>query len=214
MNRLLEASSDPLVVFLAFVLSTSIAHYFWVFKRPLSLKKWRLVDYMWLSLAAISIYGFVEEARFFQSQMAQETSRMTSERTQSALENWFEVYNEYACGEGAGHGGDVQFCRWTKVKISALDLINENEDFPVDIPANFLLGLDEVAAGISAQEREDVAEYLSAYRLEREHYLEASKNVRRSEISALIVALAPLLFALAIGIKFAKVTGEYRLTKR
>ena len=186
MNRLLEASSDPLFVFLAFVISTSLAHYFWVFRKPLTLKKWRLVDYMWLSLAAVSIYGFVEEARFFQSQMLQETSRVSSERTQRALENWFEVYNEYACGKGTGHGGDPQFCRWTKVKLSALDLINENEEFPVDIPENFLLGLEEVASGISKQERKDVAEYLTAYRLEREHYLEASKNVRRSPVSALI----------------------------
>ncbi len=214
MNEFLEASSDPYHVFLAFLASTLLAHYFWVFKKPLSLKQWRLVDYMWLMLAGISIFGIVEEARFFRTQMTIEVSKTRAENTQLQLDNWFDVYNEYACDDQTTNIEFKDFCLWTRVKLNALELINENEDFPVDIPSNFVHGLEKVALGISVPEQRSIQGYLREYRAARTEYLTARNNNRRSEASALIVSLAPLLFAIAIGIKLAKVTGEYRLTKR
>ena len=49
--------------------------------------------------------------------------------------------------------------------------------------------------------------YLAA----RARHLMAQNEGRRSVFSIWLVALAPMIFAIAVAIKFTKVTGEYRL---
>jgi len=213
LDIILQASSQPIWVFSIFLIVLVILHYVWVFKYQLSMKQWKLVEYIWVVLALMSVIGIVEDARFFRAQMTVEQSEAEAMKKIMALENWFDVYGEYACVD---HSNDPDFsglCGWVKAKNSDLQLILQNETFPVDIPKDFLSGIENPYTGFSDADRDVVGNLHSGYQDALKSYVTSVQEGQRSMLSALIVALAPLLFAVAIAIKFTKVTGEYRLTK-
>lgn len=153
MDRLLEASSDPFWVFTIFLVALGLCHYFLIFKYPRTLKQWKLVEFMWVGLALVSIFGIIEQARFFGAKLAVEQSNSEAMSRIMALENWFDVYREFACDEQSGDQKFQQLCLWTKVKKSDLQLILDNEEFPVDLSQNFLSGLDGALTGLEAADR-------------------------------------------------------------
>ena len=213
LDWMLEASSDPVWVFVVFFGALVFCHYLLIFRYPLKLKQWKLVEYMWVGLALVSIFGIVEQARFFGAKLTIEQSRGDAMNKIMALESWFDVYREYACVDNADNAGFRQLCLWTKLKASDLRLIIDNEDFPVDLPANFLNGVDHSQTGLADADQAIVSKHHSGYLAARTQYLVAQKKENRSDFSVLLVALAPMIFAVAVAIKFTKVTGEYRLTK-
>lgn len=213
MDRLLEASSDPFWVLFVFFGALALCHQLLIKTYPLTLKQWKLVEYMWVALALVSIFGIIEEARFYGAKITIEKSRGLAENKINALENWFDVYREYACGNNGDDMKHPELCRWTKVKNSDLHLILSNEDFPVDVPENFLVGLDTQFSGLGVPDRKVLTGIHQDYRVARQQYLVALRAGHRSSFSVLIIALAPMIFAIAVAIKFTKVTGEYLLTK-
>jgi len=164
-------------------------------------------------LALMSIFGIIEEARFYRSNISIEQSRNFATEKIGGLENWFDVYSRHACVENGEDPEYLPLCRWLKVKYSDLQLILDNEDFPVEVPSNFLTGLDNTFVGLGAPDRTILQGLHRDYLSSREQYLVALHDGERSGFSALIVALAPMIFGIAVAIKFTKVTGEYMLTK-
>ena len=213
MDRLLEASSDPFWVFTVFLAALAVCHYLLVFKYPLTTKQWKLVEFMWVGLALVSIFGIIEQARFFGAKLAVEQSNTEAMSRMMALENWFDVYGEFSCVENSDNVDFQQLCLWIKVKKSDLQLILDNEEFPVDISRNFLAGLDSVMTGLAATDRAIVRAHHEGYLAARVRFLLAQDDGQRSIFSVWLVALAPMIFAIAVAIKFTKVTGEYRLCK-
>jgi len=212
LDWLLEASSSPFWVFAVFFGALVLCHYLWIFKYPLRLKQWKLVEYMWVGLALVSIFGIVEQARFFGAKLAIEQSRNEAMTKIMALENWFDIYRDYACKENRDQPEFQKLCVWTKVKESDLHLILENEDFPVDLPKNFLSGIEGVMTGLAAPDQAIVTDHHSGYLAARTQFLTALSKGTRTDFSIWLVALAPMIFAVAVAIKFTKVTGEYRLS--
>lgn len=213
MDYLLAASSDPVWVIGTFIVSMAIFHFFMIRKYPLSLKQWKLVEYIWVALALISVFSVIDDARFYRSDISIEQSERDAVGHMNAFSNWFAVYEEYACID---NGEDVSFhalCTWVTSKASDLALITDNEEFPYDISANFLTGLNGEFAGIGEADRMIITSIHSNYLEARQQYLQAVDNAQYKGLSALMVALAPLIFAIAIALKFTKVTGEYLLTR-
>jgi hypothetical protein len=212
-EQLLAASSDPFWVIAMFFAALFCFHVALIKKFPLSLKQWKLVEYIWVALALVSIFSIIDEARFYRSDLHVEQSQANAMEKAAAFENWFEVYVDYACNDTEFNSGSEDLCRWVKVKASDLDLILENEEFPYDIPQNFLIGIDADFKGLGQADRAIAKGVLRDYVQAREQYLSAINDGRYSGISAFLVALAPMVFAIAIALKFTKVTGEYLLTK-
>ena len=213
MAQFLDTSSDPLWVFVIFLVALALFHYLLIYRYPLSLRQWKLVEYIWVGLALVSIYGIVEEARMYRAAITIEQSKREAMDKVAALENWFNVYTEHACDDMAQTQKARPFCRWVSDKNSDLKLILANEDFPMDVPINFLVGIEQPFEGIAKADREIVGALHASYISARQQYLMSAEDTVRSGLSALLVALGPMLFAVAIAIKFAKVTGEYRLCK-
>lgn len=214
MDQLLELSTNPLVIGGVFFISLAILHILLVFKYPLSAGQWKLAEYVWVALALVSVVGVFEEGRLLRSGQAVENSRKIAEDKILALENWFDVYRIYACEENGASSQATKLCRWMKVKNSELLLVLANEEFPADIPANLLLGKEEIGAGVGEEDWRIIEGHLKGYLDARQAYLAAEAAARYSTFSTLMISLAPIMFALAIALKFAKVTGEYRLLRK
>lgn len=210
MGKLLDLSTNLYLIGSIFFVALVILHYFLVFKKPLTLKQWKLAEYVWVILAMVSIIGVLEEAKFLRANQNVEQSRARAEEKLQAIENWFDVYTIYACDEPGAAEKFPALCRWMKVKSSDLTLILANESFPPDIPFNMLSGIDQVTDGIQDADRTIIKGYLDEYLSARRSYMRGLSSARRSSLSALIVSLAPIFFALAVALKFTKVTGEYR----
>jgi len=211
LDWLLRASSDPFWVFTVFFGMLFLFHYLFVFKNPLNIKQWKLVEFIWVGLALVSVFGIIEQARFFNAKLEVEQSNTQAMHKIMALENWFTVYSEFACEDNANNADYRQLCIWTKVKKSDLRLILDNEEFPVDLSQNFLSGIDKLMIGLGKPDQAIVSAHHEGYLTARKQYLIAQENGKRSVFSMWLVALAPMLFAGAVAIKFTKVTGEYRL---
>ncbi|WP_262696096.1 hypothetical protein [Kordiimonas aquimaris] len=212
MDRLLDLSTNLYLIGSIFLITLILLHYFLVFTKPLTLKQWKLAEYVWVGLALISIVGVLEEAKFLRANQNVERSRVLAEDKLQAIENWFDVYGVFACDEQGAKERSPKLCTWMKVKSSDLALILSNESFPPDIPFNMLSGIDEITGGIQDADRKIIKGYLNDYIAARQSYMTGVTSARRSSLSALIVSLAPILFAMAVALKFTKVTGEYRLT--
>lgn len=214
MESLLELISDPLAIGGAFLVSLIILHYCLVYKYPLTAAQWKLAEYVWVALALVSVVGVFEEARLLRTDNDISQFREVAETKSRAVENWFDVYSIYACEENGDSPQMTQLCRWVKVKNSDLRLVLANEEFPADIPSNLLIGLEDITEGIGMADKEVIANYLDDYLNARAAYLEAVDGSKYGTMSLLLISLAPILFAIAVALKFAKVTGEYRLMKK
>ncbi|MBO6505649.1 MAG: hypothetical protein JJ850_07955 [Kordiimonadaceae bacterium] len=214
MDRLLELSTDPIFIGLMFLISLALLHYFLVYKNPLNARQWKLAEYVWVALALVSVVGVFEEARLLRTDNQLDQYREATEDKSRALENWFDVYSIYACEENGENPGMTQLCRWVKIKHSDLRLVLANEEFPADIPRNLLLGLDEIRDGLGDADKRVIEGYLQGYLDARATYIDAVEGTKYGTMSLLLISLAPLLFAVAVALKFAKVTGEYRLLRK
>lgn len=212
MDKLLDLSTNLYLIGGIFLTTLIVLHYFLVFTRPLTLKQWKLAEYVWVGLALVSIVGVLEEAKFLRANQNVERSRVMAEEKLLAIENWFDVYGIFACEEPGARERSPKLCTWMKVKSSDLALILANESFPPDIPFNMLSGIDEIPDGIEDADRKVIKGYLDDYIAARGSYMMGLTSARRSSLSALLVSLAPILFAIAVALKFTKVTGEYRQT--
>ncbi len=214
MDRLLELSADPIFIGLMFLISLALLHYLLVYKHPLNARQWKLAEYVWVALALVSVVGVFEEARLLRTDNEVDQFRTVTEDKSRALENWFDVYSIYACEENGENPEMTALCRWVRVKNSDLRLVLANEEFPADIPSNLLLGLDAINEGLGEADKQVIEGYLQGYLEARTSYIEAVEDTKYGTMSLLLISLAPLLFAIAVALKFAKVTGEYRLLKK
>lgn len=214
MEQLLQLTTNPYFVGFVFFVTLGILHFTLVYKFPLTARQWKLAEYVWVTLALVSVFGVFEEARILRAMQTVAQSEKIAEKKVAAVENWFDVYSLYAC-EGEG---DVvkapDLCAWVNLKKSELALVLANEDFPADIPSNLLLGLDTITTGIGGPDREIISGHLNAYYAARTSYLTAVAGSIHTSFSSLLISLAPLMFALAVALKFAKVSGEYRLMRK
>ena len=214
MDLLLEISSEPVWVVATFIFALVFFHYLWLIHYPLTLRQWKLVEYIWVALTLVSVIGIIGEARFYKTDITVEQSREKATVHMEAFQNWFDVYTEYACVDNAAEDLYTPLCGWVSQKTADLDLIVQNEDFPYDIPVNFLAGLNDGLGGIGQVDRDIIISIHMKYLEARMQYIGAMTEGQFDNIYAFLVSLAPMLFAIAVAIKFAKVTGEYRLTKK
>ena len=214
MEQLLQLATNPYFVGFVFFAALGILHFILVFKFPLTPRQWKFAEYVWVTLALVSVFGVFEEARILRAMQTVEQSEKIAENKVAAVENWFDVYSLYACEEEGMSVKAPDLCAWVNLKKSELALVLANEEFPVDIPSNLLLGLDAITTGIGNPDREIISGHLNGYYAARTSYLAAVEGSTYTSFSSFLISLAPLMFALAVALKFAKVSGEYRLLRK
>lgn len=214
MEQLLQLSTNSYFVGGIFFVTLVLLHVFFVVKYPLSASQWKLAEYVWVLLALVSVVGIFEEARILRSMQTVATSGEVAERKLAALENWFDVYGLHACENDGEVNKEPQLCDWVTAKNSDVQLVVANEEFPAGIPSNLLLGLDDIESGLAEADRKIIRDHLSGYLSARKNYIAAVKGSEYTSFSFLLISLAPLMFALAVALKFAKVSGEYRLLRK
>jgi len=215
MEALLNTASDPIWVSIIFVVILIALHGWLVVWKPLDMQQWKLVEYVWVSLAVVSTLGLVDEARRYKAELDADVNFTRIERDINSIENWFSVYRIFACEEQADNLEYKGLCDWVTIKDADLKLILEDEEaIAPDIRLNILNGIGNDNVRLTASEVEIISGLVIDYGQSKSAYIDNVEISKASKVQRFLISLAPILFAIALALKMTKVTGEYRCYKR
>jgi hypothetical protein len=201
-------------------------HLLLVFWLKIGKRAWKIVDYIWLRLAALRIFGAAGQARQL---VATKTVASSSQRTQIPYMQLLSFVDQYS-QEGPVCRTSVrsqfsppsaQFqraqrdydsvCRWfwdVQRKLPRLadlypdlkEVDPKNLASEPDVPET---ELRETLRGFHNQ--------VSLYNTDAKEYGGIVRATKQSSADQLLVFLSPLLLSFAIALRITKVTGELRL---
>lgn len=210
MEYILRASSSLGWMIGNTVIFTAIFHWLWIYKYPLTLKQWKAVEYVWVLLAFLSALGLVDESRRFQAEARIMGDKIAAESALDRLGAWYQSYADYSCEQSDNPAGIQQYCSEFRQAMSDFALLKDTSGAIPEIPVPLI----KLPKGEFPNESKIHDERFEQYQQARRHYLDAKTSSERSMIQQSLIILAPLMFAIAIGLKLTKVTGEYLLTKK
>mgnify|MGYP001445567715 CR=1 FL=1 len=212
-DKVLETASSLHWVVAIFIGFLVIFHVILVGLLPLNTRQWKLVEYVWVSLAFISSLGFVDEARRYRAELHLNEVRGQLETSRRDVTDWFDSYQIYACEEA---GGDLDrevleaACGWFTDRQKDLTLLQMENRIAPDLRPTLLAGADRLTPLLSPENVAIITDRLATYQAHRQRYLELVEASRRGTLQKILIMLAPILFSAALALKMTKVTGEYR----
>jgi len=193
-----------------FIFLTIAFHIFFIFYRPLSLKNWKLVEYIWVMLAFISTLGLVDESRRINAITTLTHTQIKVETSKEKITDWFNSYQELTCNEQTHH---LRCTTFTKI-ITDIELLTLENDIAPALNKNLLKPLSSLSPWLNDTSVNLVNNLINEYTLQRDQLLILEQQVKRSLFQKLINALTPLLLAFALALKMTKVTAEHLALKR
>lgn len=193
-----------------FVFLTIVFHIVLVISRPLSLKNWKLVEYLWVLLAFISTLGIVDESRRVNAITTLTNVQISIDNLKINVTDWFISYQELTCNEQIHQ---IRCDTFTKI-ITDINLLTlEDENVP-DLNKNLLNHLPGLSPWLNNSSLTVITDRIEKYTQKRNQYLNIKQQIKRSLFQKLINALTPLLLAFALALKMTKVTAEYIALKK
>ena len=213
--------TDIYILFLIFIASLVVFHYFLVCRNNLSKKHWKQVDYIWFSLSIIGLISLASDVRinqFSQVKLFQE-SEMKSfwqvagglfKGAESSYEcKVFESFNNSPHKKDYAQNKDTYLsaCEWRK-KTAIFFSNFKQGDFPEikinELPiANFS---DSALLG----DYEWLLREIPKYDSQRKLWLETKKKSSKNTFEEILSWISPLLIAIALALRISKVTGEVK----
>ncbi len=215
---ILEMASNTYWVIGIFIFFTLLLHFLFVFYFPLSLRAWKLADYLWLTLAFLSTLGLVGEAKQFRAQNSHYESEWQASQSLNDVRGWYINYQIYICSEADALKSKAlketdyhKLCEWLEIRINELNLLQKGSvDFP-DLPPSLTEGLDHYSTIIPPLEQAILKHRIAKYTEKRIMNMENIKDSKKSTLQMIILIIAPMMLAFALAIRFTKVTAEFKL---
>ncbi len=217
-SGILDLTSNIYWVIGIFMFFTLFLHLIFVRWFPLSLRIWKMADYLWLILVFLSILGLVGEARQFRAQSTHQESEWLVTQGMIEVRNWYTNYHILICEEAEKlkeknleNTKYPALCDFLEGSINDLNLLQRTEsEFP-ELTPSLSKGLAEYTAIIPRLEQNILKRRIAHYNEKRALHIVNITESKRSRLQMILLILAPVMFALALAIRFTKVTAEYRL---
>ncbi|WP_105170494.1 hypothetical protein [Pseudoalteromonas sp. T1lg24] len=206
---------------LVFIVFLGLFHYFLVFKKNLSKKQWKQVDYIWFCMSFIGLISLASDVRISQvsqDKLIQESHMETfwnvadrlSKDAESTYEcNVFKMFDNDSDKKDYALNKDrfSSACEWRKeTELFFSDLNQESypevkiDDLPIPkLDSSELLG-----------DYEWLQREIPIYNLHRESWLEIKSNSFKNTFEQILYLLSPFFIAIALALRLTKVTGEVR----
>ena len=218
-SNILDLASNTYWVIGIFIFFTLLLHLLFVFLWPLSLKTWKVADYLWLMLAFLSTLGLVGEAKQYRAESNHFESQWATTQSLNEVRGWFTNYQVYICDEvkilkekKLDNTDYHNLCDWLEGRINDLNLIQKASDkeFPV-LSSSLSDGLGQFSTIIPRIEQKILDARIEKYTQKHLAHTENISAEQRSPLQMFIIILAPMMLAFALAIRVTKVTAEYRL---
>ncbi|MBL4800341.1 MAG: hypothetical protein JKY45_00510 [Emcibacter sp.] len=217
-NGILSLASNIYWVVGIFIFFTLLLHFLFVVWFPLSLRAWKLADYLWLTLAFLSTLGLVGEARQYQAETSHYESEWQATQSLSGVRNWYSHYQIFICSEAKAlkdkNLKDTQYhklCNWLEGRINDLNLMQNGNTTFSELSPTGAEDLQQYGPLIPRIEQKILTRRIAQYNDKRTLHLDNLKERERTTLQMIMVIIAPVMLAFALAIRFTKVTGEYRL---
>lgn len=188
-----------------FLMLTALFHFTLIYRRSLSLKNWKLVEYIWVVLAFISTLGIVDQSRRANAMATLTQAEMQLDNHKEQLIDWFDNYQQLTCVEQVN---DTQCSAFNKVHRDIELLLLEDFEAP-NIDHNILHHLTPLSSLMTEAVITQISLRINHYSDSKAHYLATKLQTQQSALQRLINLLTPLLLAFALALKMTKVTAEY-----
>jgi len=159
----------------------------------------------------------VGEAKQFRAETAHNEKEWDATQSLNDVRNWFSNYQIFICEEAknrknrkTGATEYYELCQWLEGRINDLNLMRKDPDRHPELAPSLIRGLARYTTIIPQPEQEILISRMAKYNEKRALNLANIKALQRSGIQQLMVIIAPVMFALALAIRFTKVTAEYR----
>lgn len=201
-----------------FIFFTLLLHLLFVVWFPLNLKIWKLADYLWLTLVFLSTLGLVGEAKQFRAENFRYESEWAATQSLSDVRSWYAHYQIIICTEAKVlkeknlNGTEYhKLCDWLEGRINDLNLMQNHKTAFPELSTALIEGLKLYSTIIPRIEQKILTHRIAQYNDKRILHLNNIKERKRTTLQLIILIMAPVMFALALAIRFTKVTGEFRL---
>lgn len=217
-SSILELASNAVWIIGIFIFFTILLHLIFVVWFPISLRTWKIADYLWLCLVFLSLLGLVGEAKQYRAETSYNEKEWNAQQSLSDVRSWFSNYQIYICEEAKIlkeknlNGTDYHhLCDWLEKRINDLNLMQKGTDHHPEISLKIIEGLHDYTTIIPRLEQKILARRIERYNEKRAQNIENLKALQRTSLQQIMLILAPVMFALALAIRITKVTAEFRL---
>lgn len=217
-NSILSLASNIYWVIGIFIFFTLLLHLLFVLWFPLTMRIWKLADYLWLTLAFLSTLGLVGEAKQFRAESAHYESEWKAAESLSGVRNWYTHYQIFICDEAKTltekNLKDTEYhklCDWLEGRINELNLMQNGKTTFSELSPAGTEDLLHYATIIPRIEHKILTRRIAQYNDKRRLHLDNTKEQERTTLQLIMLIIAPVMLAFALAIRFTKVTGEYRL---
>ncbi len=221
---------DPLgghlgAVFGFFVAITIVLHAIFVFRRPLSKRSWKRMDYVWLGFAALGLIGAAAEVRRLaaNSQLSQFQSYLPLALQAVRGEADFlskspgAICRTFARSEYSPPAAEFQrieheyraACDWARKVASSLP--REVSARPEVIEVASLPRRPEFSETAIVHMTDGLYREIESYNSLVGTVNDLATGSERDDLELALILLGPFLLAIALAIRLTKVTGELRL---
>jgi len=207
-------------IFVFFLCATAVFHLLFVWPCNLSKLAWKWVDYVWLTATLLGLVGLVGSAR---QEFAKNSLDMTSARQERAaydLKSAIQfgaspaicrefTYKDTSPPKEIFNQIQLEFrheCEWFKEAAERLEISPWTHREYINLAQ---LG-KEMPNGGDMWAKENLQQSMDRYNTAVTDYKLLSEAKEKSMLEGLMVIAAPFLLALALALRFAKVTGEIR----
>ena len=215
---ILEMASNIYWVVGIFIFFTLALHLLFVFWFPISLRAWKLADYLWLTLAFLSTLGLVGEAKQFRAENSHYESEWRTSQSLNDVRGWYINYQIYICSEAETLKDkslkDTDYhklCEWLEMRINDLNLLQKSAVNYPELPPSLTEGLSHYSTIIPPLEQKILKHRIANYTEKRTTNMENIKDSKKSTLQMIILIMAPIMLAFALAIRFTKVTAEFKL---
>lgn len=205
-----DITSSIFRISMLFLIFTAVFHFVLIYKYPLSLKNWKLVEYIWVLLAFISTLGIVDQSRRANAMAQLTQTEIQLERDKQQVIDWFDNYQQLTCIEDI----DEQQCVAFKRANYDLELmLTDNEVVPA-IDQHLIKRINHLTALNNQGVIKHITARITQYTAAKLRYQTTQQRTMQSALQHLLNLLTPLLLAFALALKMTKVTAEHLALKR
>lgn len=209
--------SNPLYIFFSLISVIILFHVFFILLIGLKDVGWKIVDYFWLSFAALTIFSMTYQIRLEWYAIDIENSRLMKENSLNNLKNKARHSVSDICVEERISIRDKDYdlaCMYFKKitkevidsesirNVAFIDFIDDGEIEKIRLSLRKEELLKEFDGLLKAHE-----DFLVSI----DKYNKYELFVRRTEMEKILIYIFPLFFIIALSLRITKVTGEILL---
>lgn len=206
--------TDPLYAFCTLLILSYFMYLFFTYVFPLNKKQWKKMDYVWLSLSSIAIFGIVESNRIEIAEGELNRTQWLIESDSAQIIDHLKVNyvcNKYVKSEySPDNFEELQImtdviCKWTKEVKPKVSVLIKNRKLIENLKIPHVK--DDILEDYTSQ----FSVYVNEYNKKVITIRELEIKSKESEISKAIQLFSPLLLIIGLSIRFSKTAAEIRL---